>query len=143
MEPTFRSSCPISSALDIMGDKWTLLIIRDMMFGGKSTFKDFSNAQEKIATGILASRLKRLVDLSLITKGTIPENKKTVVYSLTEKGIDLLPIVVELILWSDKQLRDHVNQPMRELAKNIRKDKPKFIERYTRKLLSEISERHK
>lgn len=134
MNTNFRSTCPISSALDLMGDKWTLLIIRDMMFGGKSTFKEFATSPEKIATGILASRLKKLVDMELVSKGKLPGNKKAVIYKLTSKGIKLLPIVVEMILWSDQILGDHVNQPMKNLATLIRKDKEQFITNYTEKL---------
>lgn len=130
MNERFRSSCPISSALDIMGDKWTLLIVRDMMFGSKSTFKEFSTSQEKIATGILADRLKKMSELGLISKGKLPHNNKTVVYKLTPKGVGLLPIVVELILWSDQNLGEHVSEPMRELAKQIRKNKEEFITNY-------------
>lgn len=134
MNTNFRSTCPISSALDLMGDKWTLLIIRDMMFGGKSTFKEFVTSPEKIATGILASRLKKLVDMELVNKGKLPGNNKAVIYKLTPKGIKLLPIVVEMILWSDQILGNHVNQPMKDLATLIRKNKEQFITNYAEKL---------
>ena len=130
MNKEFRSNCPISSALDLIGDKWTLLIIRDMMFGKKSTFKDFSASTEGIASGILAERLKKLVDLGLIAKGKLPENKKTVIYSLTSKGIELLPIIVELILWSSQNLGDHVHPEMRRLAQTIMRDREAFIKNY-------------
>ena len=104
MKNKFRSNCLIASTLDIIGDKWSLLIIRDM-FLGKTTFKEFSTAPEKIAPGILSARLKLLVSLELITKRKLPTNKKENIYLLTEKGIDLAPIVTEILLWSDKNIR--------------------------------------
>ncbi|MCF8277516.1 MAG: helix-turn-helix transcriptional regulator [Flavobacteriales bacterium] len=105
MENNFRSSCPIASALDIIGDKWSLLIIRDMLMGGKKTFKEISLSQEGIATNILSARLKLLECFELITKRKLPENKKENIYLLTEKGIDLAPIIVDIVLWSDQHVR--------------------------------------
>ena len=104
MKNKFRSNCLIASTLDIIGDKWSLLIIRDM-FVGKKTFKEFLMAPEKIAPGILSSRLKWLESLELITKRKLPENKKENIYLLTEKGIDLAPIITEILVWSDKNVR--------------------------------------
>jgi len=101
----FRSSCPLASTLDIVGDKWSLLIVRDMLLQGKKTFKDFSTSPEGIAPGILSSRLKWLEENELITKQKLPDNKKENIYLLTEKGIELAPIITEIILWSDKNLR--------------------------------------
>jgi len=106
MENNFRSACPIASALDLMGDKWTMLIIRDMLLGGKKTFKDISSSQEGIATNILSSRFKLLESFGIITKRKLPDNKKENIYLLTEKGIDLAPMVLEIVLWSDKYVRE-------------------------------------
>lgn len=105
MKNIFRSGCPVASTLDIVGDKWSLLIIRDMLLQGKKTFKDFSISPEKIAPGILSSRLKWLKENELITKQKLPDNQKENIYLLTEKGIELAPIITEIILWSDKYLR--------------------------------------
>ena len=105
MEKKFRSGCPLASTLDIVGDKWSLLIVRDMLFQSKKTFKDFSTSPEGIAPGILSSRLKWLEENELITKQKLPDNKKENIYLLTEKGIELTPIITEIILWSDKNLR--------------------------------------
>ena len=105
MKNNFRSGCPLASTLDIVGDKWSLLIVRDMLFQGKKTFKDFSTSPEGIAPGILSSRLKWLEENELITKQKLPDNKKEIIYLLTEKGIELAPIITEIILWSDKNLR--------------------------------------
>jgi len=105
MRSEFRSTCPVTSALDIIGDKWSLLIMRDMLTQGKKTFKEFSESQEGIAPGILASRLKWLEENGLMTKQKLPQNQKENIYLLTEKGIELAPIILELIVWSDKNLR--------------------------------------
>lgn len=114
MKNKFRSGCLIASTLDLIGDKWSLLIIRDM-FLGKTTFKEFSIAPEKIAPGILSSRLKMLESLELVTKRKLPKNKKENIYLLTEKGIDLAPIITEIVLWSDKNIRG-LNPEMTSIA---------------------------
>lgn len=79
----------------------------------------------------MANRLAKLEALGILHKGKLPDNKKTVIYSLTQKGIELLPIIVDMILWSDNNLGDHVDDKMRELAKKIRLDKEVFINNYT------------
>ena len=106
MQNEFRSTCPVASALDIIGDKWSLLIMRDMLTTGKKTFKEFSKCQEGIAPGILSARLKWLEKNRLITKQKLPQNQKENIYLLTERGIELTPIIIELIVWSDNNLRD-------------------------------------
>lgn len=105
MNNNFRSGCPVASTLDIIGDKWSLLIVRDMLLAGKKTFKEFSISPEGIAPGILSSRLKWLEENELITKRKLPGNHKENIYLLTEKGIELAPVLTEVILWSDKNLR--------------------------------------
>lgn len=128
MEKKFRSGCPLASTLDIVGDKWSLLIVRDMLFQGKKTFKDFSISPEKIAPGILSSRLKWLEENELITKQKLPDNQKENIYLLTEKGIELAPIITEIILWSDKNLRNQ-NAEMFSIAETgFNQDKPKVTE---------------
>ncbi|QVY64071.1 helix-turn-helix domain-containing protein [Polaribacter sp. Q13] len=102
----FRSGCPISSALDVVGDKWSLLIIRDMLIKHKKTFKEISDSDERIAPSILSARLKLLESYKLISKTKIPENKKENIYLLTEKGIRLTPIIVEFSLWGDTNMRE-------------------------------------
>ena len=101
----FRSSCPVASALDLVGDKWSLLIIRDMLLSRKKTFKELIVSEEGIATNLLSARLKLLVSFDIITKRKLPTNKKENIYLLTEKGIDLAPIILEIVLWSDKHVR--------------------------------------
>ena len=106
MKKKFRSGCPISSALDIVGDKWSLLIIRDMLVKHKKTFKEISNSDEKIAPSILSARLKLLESYKLIFKTKVPDNKKENIYLLTEKGIRLTPIIVEFSLWGNSNIRE-------------------------------------
>jgi len=101
----FRSSCLIASALDLIGDKWSLLVIRDMLMHKKKTFKEIAASDESIATNLLSSRLKLLLSLDLISKRKLPDNKKENIYLLTEKGLDLAPIILEIVLWSDKYVR--------------------------------------
>ena len=106
MNNKFRSGCPIASSLDIVGDKWSLLIIRDMLIKHKVTFKEISDSDERIAPSILSARLKLLESYHLITKRKLPENKKENIYLLTEKGISLAPIIIELTLWGDTNMRE-------------------------------------
>ena len=106
MKKEFRSGCPISSALDIVGDKWSLLIIRDMLVKHKKTFKEISDSYEKIAPSILSSRLKLLESYKLIFKTKVPDNKKENIYLLTEKGIRLTPIIIEFSLWGNSNMRE-------------------------------------
>ena len=106
MKKEFRSGCPISSTLDVVGDKWSLLIIRDMLVKHKKTFKEISNSDEKIAPSILSSRLKLLESYKLIFKTKVPDNKKENIYLLTEKGIRLTPIIVEFSLWGNSNIRE-------------------------------------
>lgn len=138
MEIKFRSTCPISSALDIVGDKWSLLILRDIMFSGKKTFGEFASSPEGIATNILSDRLRNLEKSGIITKSKLPDNKKTNVYSLTEKGITFLPLLVEVILWSNKNLQEHITERTKELAGRINKSKDNFVNSMFDKLRNEI-----
>ena len=106
MKKKFRSGCPISSALDVVGDKWSLLIIRDMLVKHKKTFREISNSDEKIAPSILSARLKLLESYKLIFRTKVPDNKKENIYLLTEKGIHLTPIIIEFSLWGNSNMRE-------------------------------------
>ena len=106
MKNKFRSGCPIASALDIVGDKWSLLIIRDMLIKHKKTFKGISDSNERIAPSILSARLKLLESYQLIFKTKVPENKKENIYLLTKKGIRLTPIIIEFSLWGNSNMRE-------------------------------------
>lgn len=97
-----RSSCPINAALEVLGDRWSLLIVRDMVFGGARTFKDFLASQEGIATNILASRLARLRAAGIVTCERDPQDGRSLVYRLTAKGVDLVPLLMELSAWGTR-----------------------------------------
>jgi DNA-binding HxlR family transcriptional regulator len=95
-----RSGCPINILLETVGDTWSLLIVRDMMFFGRRTYNEFLNAGEGIATNILSDRLQRLENVGIIEKRRNPVDARKFIYRLTGKGIDLAPMLVEMILWS-------------------------------------------
>ncbi|TBH76338.1 winged helix-turn-helix transcriptional regulator [Aquirufa nivalisilvae] len=120
-----RSDCPISCSLDIWGDKWSLIIVRDLMFAKQCTYGDFLKSEEKIATNILASRLYSLEENGIISKSEHPDSKAKVLYRLTQKGIDLLPIMVEINLWADKYY--DLPASRKEELKEVKKDKEKYI----------------
>ena len=128
MNQKFRSTCPISSALDIIGDKWSLLIIRDMMFSGKKTYTEFSSSNEKIATDILSNRLTKLTELGIVTKGKMEGNKKTNIYGLTQKGKELLPILLEIAEWSNQHLNEHLQDGAKPFVNKFKTDKNGFIQ---------------
>lgn len=95
-----RSGCPISVALEILGDAWSLLIVRDLMFKGRKTYNEFLQAEEGIASNILADRLQRLEAADIVEKRRDPQDARRQIYRLTEKGVALAPVLVELVLWS-------------------------------------------
>jgi DNA-binding HxlR family transcriptional regulator len=127
-----RSDCPISCSLDIWGDKWSLLIIRDLMFAKECTYGDFLKSPEGIATNILASRLQVLEENKIIEKLDHPDSKAKVLYRLTRKGIDLLPIMVEINLWAEKYFS--IPEDSKEILKEVKKDKIGFIKALTKKM---------
>jgi DNA-binding HxlR family transcriptional regulator len=120
-----RSDCPISCSLDIWGDKWSLLIIRDLMFAKQCTYGDFLKSPEGIATNILASRLQALEENKIIEKLEHPDSKAKVLYKLTQKGIDLLPIMIEINLWAEKYFP--IPAERKAMLKEVKKDKAGFI----------------
>ena len=94
-----RSGCPVAVSLEIFGDRWSLLIIRDLMVRGYSTYKDFQQAGEGIATNVLADRLQRLKVAGIISSESASSDARRINYRLTEKGIDLAPVLLELLIW--------------------------------------------
>jgi len=105
MEEAHRSGCPINLTLEVFGDKWSLIIIRDMMFGNRRHFRDLlTNSMEGIATNILADRLKRLVEQGMITRADDPSHKQKGIYSLTEKTIQLVPVFAQIGAWGRRHL---------------------------------------
>lgn len=130
MEQKFRCNCPFTSALDVLGDKWMLVIVKQMLIEGKETFKDFTESEEAIATNILSTKLKLLEELGIILKTKRPNNKKTNLYLLTDMGLSLTPILVELATWSDNHLRGlHPAIVNGEGMELLRKDKAAFAHR--------------
>lgn len=134
-----RSDCPLSLSLEVFGDKWSLLIIRDLMFGNKSTYNDFLKSEEGIATNILASRLKGLEENGVIEKKAHPDSKAKILYKLTPKGIDLLPIIMELYIWSDKYFEMPSN--IKLTINEAKKDKDKFVKQVTKELKRKQSDK--
>jgi len=125
----FRCSCPFTSALDVLGDKWMLVIVKQMLVEGKETFKDFTESEEAIATNILSAKLKLLEKAGIILKTKPPHNRKTNLYLLTEKGLALTPLLVELAAWSDGFLREiHPDMRDGEGMQFLRNDKQAFAQ---------------
>lgn len=127
-----RSECPISCSLDVWGDKWSLLIIRDLMYKKECTYGDFLKSEEKIATNILASRLQTLEENGVIDKLDHPDSKAKVLYKLTQKGIDLLPLMIEINLWANKYF--DLPDDRKAVLKEVKKDKEKFIRDWIKEL---------
>jgi DNA-binding HxlR family transcriptional regulator len=96
----WRSDCPISVSLEIFGDRWTLLVVRDLMFKGRHEFKDFLSSEERIATNVLSERLKRLEAHQLVLRRQHPSDARRAEYHLTEKGIGLAPVLLDMIVWA-------------------------------------------
>ena len=130
MENNFRSDCPVSSALDLFGDKWSLLLIRDLVYFGERTFKDFSEAAEGISSARLSDRLTRLETLGLLTKSDHPTNKKVYLYNLTNKGKDLFPIIAEYIRWSNKYLYHHISNQAKQFAQMLEHDREGTLQQF-------------
>src|SRR5215467_10340507 len=124
-----RSDCPISSSLDVWGDKWSLLIIRDLVFGKECTYGEFLKSPEGIATNILAARLLALEENGLIERLKHPESKAKVLYRLTRKGIDLLPVIIEISLWAEKYYT--IAPEMKAMLRDVKKDRPGYIKSIT------------
>ena len=130
-----RSGCAINLALEVFGDRWSLIIIRDMMFGGKRHFREFLQSDEKIASNVLTDRLAMLEREGIISKQGDPEHKQKIIYSLTLKGINLLPIMKEVGAWSlkyhsvDAEINRHAkalaaagNEMVKTIKQQLKKD---------------------
>jgi DNA-binding HxlR family transcriptional regulator len=127
-----KSDCPIHFAMEIFGDKWSLLIIRDLMFKGKKTYGEFLLSEEKIATNILADRLTMLEEAGLIKSKKDKENKLKFNYTLTEKVIDLVPVLLEIVKWSAKH--DKKTAAPKEFIAKLKNDREKLIQEITESL---------
>jgi DNA-binding HxlR family transcriptional regulator len=118
-----RSGCPLNASVEMLGDRWSLLIIRDMMLRGFRTYKEFMDCYEGIATNILADRLRKLIAYGIITSEADPADGRRLIYSLTAKGIDLAPVLTEMVLWA----AGHEDTGNEALVKLMRADKAKFL----------------
>ncbi len=118
-----RSGCPLNASVEILGDRWSLLIIRDMMLRGFRSYKEFLESYERIATNILADRLRKLVAHGIITTERDPSDGRKLIYLLTAKGIDLAPVLTEMVLWA----AGHEDTGNQALVRVIQKDKEKFL----------------
>ncbi len=122
--PNRRSGCPLNDSVEMLGDLWSLLILRDMMLRGFRSFKEFLTSYEGIATNILSDRLKRLIAHGIITTQEDPSDGRKLIYVLTPKGLDLAPVLTEMVLWAAKH-EETGNQP---LVRQMQKGKEQFIE---------------
>jgi DNA-binding HxlR family transcriptional regulator len=118
-----RSECPLNASVEMLGDRWSLLIIRDMMLRGFRTYKEFMECYEGIATNILADRLRKLVAYGIITSEPDPSDGRKLIYLLTAKGIDLAPVLTEMVLWAAA----HEDTGNQALVRLMREDKEKVI----------------
>jgi DNA-binding HxlR family transcriptional regulator len=121
--PKRRSGCPLNASVEILGDRWSLLIIRDMMLRGFRSYKEFLESYERIATNILADRLRKLIAHGIIATGADPSDGRKLIYTLTPKGIDLAPVLTEMVLWA----AGHEDTGNQALVRQIQKDKEQFL----------------
>ncbi|MEP3274954.1 MAG: helix-turn-helix domain-containing protein [Stappiaceae bacterium] len=119
-----ESGCPVAFGLDTFGDRWSLLIIREIMLKGKRTYSEFLEADEGIASNILVARLKHLEAEGILNKSRDPDNRRAFIYALTKKGRDLAPILLEIIIWSG--LHDERPVALRGVLEKIQNDREGF-----------------
>jgi DNA-binding HxlR family transcriptional regulator len=136
-----RSDCPLNYGIEIFGDKWTLLIIRDLMFFEKRYYNEFLGSAEGIATNLLADRLAMLEKEKIIKKEKDSQHKQKIIYSLTEKGIDLLPVILCIGLWSEKYAHIKLNPHRDIILGEARNNLPKGIEKMKKRLQTEHKKR--
>lgn len=119
-----RSQCPINAFLEVLGDRWSLLIVRDMMFRGLRSYREFANSEEGIATNILANRLRKLVSRGIVSVSRDPADQRRRVYRLSSKGIDLAPAMLELVLWGTSH---EGGLPPQDALRRIKRDRVAFL----------------
>lgn len=135
-----RSGCPVSMSLEVFGDRWSLLIVRDLMVRGFRTFQDFTNSGEGIATNILTDRLRNLAAAGIIEAEADPQDGRRVNYRLTQKGIDLAPVMLDLLIWGAQH--ENTGAPaavIAEMARNrdavLAETRRRWLERDARPML--------
>ncbi len=122
-DPKRRSGCPLNASVEMLGDRWSLLIIRDMMLRGSRTYKEFLECYEGIATNILADRLRKLQDFGIIAAKPDLKDARKVIYLLTRKGIDLAPVLTEMVLWAAA----HEDTGNQALVRQMKASKERFL----------------
>ena len=125
LKPVPRSLCAISNVLDCLGDKWSLLIVRDLIFYEKHEYREFLASPESIATNILSDRLRKLLSYGIVNECIHPENKSRKFYYLSKKGKELLPMLVEMVIWADNNLPE--SEVMKPTAMAIKLNRKKFL----------------
>jgi DNA-binding HxlR family transcriptional regulator len=121
--PQRRSGCPLNASVEMLGDRWSLLILRDMMLRGYETFNEFLHSDEKIATNILSDRLRRLECYGIINSQQDPADGRKTIYALTPKGIDLAPVLTEMVLWAAR----HEETGNQALVRQMRTSKEQLL----------------
>jgi len=129
-----RSHCPVNYGLEAFGDRWALLILRDIVFRGKRTYGEFLKSEEGFATNILASRLSQLIEAGILQREGDERDGRKDIYSLTEKGLDLVPVLFEIVLWSAKYDGRSEATRIARLVELIRKDNRKI----SRKVIEQV-----
>lgn len=132
-----RSRCPMNHAIEILGDQWTLLVVRDMVFHHRRSFSELAAMPEAIATNLLADRLRRLEEAGIVTKDPDPDDGRRRIYTLTQHGRGLIPMLLEMMVWS----RDHTADVdvTRTVTKKI-KDDPEAARQEIERRLDEAEE---
>lgn len=131
--PRRRSSCPLNASVEMLGDRWSLLIVRDLMLRGARSFSDLEACDEGIASNMLADRLRKLTASGIIVAEPDPSDARKRSYVLTEKGIDLAPVLAEMVLWAAA----HEETGNRALVRQIEQDKHRFLAEVRRRWANE------
>ena len=136
--PKRRSGCPLNASVEMLGDRWSLLILRDMMLRGFRSYKEFLESYEGIATNILADRLRRLEAYGIIATQPDPSDGRRLIYSLTPKGIDLAPVLTEMVLWAAR----HEETENQVLVRQMQEDKEQFLAAIRKRWVERTRSRH-
>ncbi|HMV77624.1 MAG TPA: helix-turn-helix domain-containing protein [Leptospiraceae bacterium] len=129
-----RSHCPVNFGLEAFGDRWALLILRDIIFRGKRTYGEFLKSEEGFATNILGSRLDHLTEEGILQRDKDESDGRKDIFSLTEKGLDLIPLIFEMVLWSSKYDSESEAKRILPLVELIKKDNRKISSKVREKV---------
>ena len=135
--PGRRSASPIAGSLDVLGDPWSLVVVRDLMFRDKHEYGDFLGSEEGITTNVLADTLTRLTEVGIVLRLDHPTERNKYIYRLSEMGIDLLPLIIELAHWGTKYVPNNGGPP--KALKDVLEKRAEVIERIRKKLFAELN----